>query len=276
MKRDSDLSDEPKTTQPEDGTDAATAGENAPAPEESRALTPKARWRSWTEVRVRFWWLMALVFMAVAAVTVTDETLAARRAAWRLTHWERVQANILQLGATRRPTAYGMPGEDHEVTLVYTDHGGRQHESVGHLIAQEKPYHPQMMVPILIDPNDPQQWTDRIELKPLVYELLGGLTLIPIGLVLMVVALVQRSATRRLWRSGVSEEAVVVESRHTAAAPFSRIVRCTLRNRRDRTVLTVYVPTRYRTFSPGDSLRVIVPSSARNTPALVADLYDGA
>jgi hypothetical protein len=241
-----------------------------------RPLTLRARRRAWSEPMVWGWCLIALAMAAVALWILTEQVLIAHETRWRVAHWKRVNDATVEVIGTSTRTTY-RPQLDQLVSLPvkvsYFDLvAGRRRELSGRLEAQRQPLSPGSKIPILVDPSDPQRWTDRVEPPPLLEEFLIPLLLMPLPVVLFAVAIVQRSRVLKLWREGEACDGTVMERRYSAAAPRSAILRCAVEDSRDKRLRSVAVPRSAFAFEPGDRIKLVTPPGAGW--AIAAMLYE--
>ncbi len=124
---------------------------------------------------------------------------------------------------------------------------------------------------IAVDPNNLSRWTDRLN-PSLAGDFLAAIILGPLLVAAVLMTIIMRGRVLRLWRNGHAMQAVVVETRHAAAAPLSRVVRFTLAESRDRRVLSALVPSRVGELQSGDTFWVVC-SGPQAKWALVAGLY---
>jgi hypothetical protein len=116
-------------------------------------------------------------------------------------------------------------------------------------------------ITLRVDPKNPDRWTARDQPSSLLGRIWWGLLIpLPIMFVLLVVSVARRSAVLRAWRGGEAVAALVVETRQSAVAPLSTVVRCTPADESDNRVLTVYVPRRFGRPRHGDPLWLLVPA----------------
>jgi hypothetical protein len=90
--------------------------------------------------------------------------------------------------------------------------------------------------------------------------------------IILAIAGWRRRGVLRTWRDGIRAAGVVVDIKHSAAAPRSRLVRFTFAEGPDRRVLTALYPAGAALPRPGDPLVLLVPLD-RPDDAIVADLY---
>jgi hypothetical protein len=243
-----------------------------PPPAAPRPVTPAARRRAWGELRVRTWWMLAAVVLVAILSVWGDQLIEARTTRYRIEHWRPVKAEVVQIVTTRRASAVAPQGESTPVVVNMPDAKGELHEVKGYIHPLDREVHMHEVLPLLVDPADSEQWTDRVKQDPLISQLSMGLLLMPLLIAFVLAGVWLRRRTLALWQHGRAEEAVVLDSRATAAAPGSHTVRCTLRNGRDDRLIRVLVPNRVGGLHKGDTLWVILPRKGVH-PALAARAY---
>jgi hypothetical protein len=226
---------------------------------------------------VRVLWLSALAVALVAGWQLVEQIAETRATLHRIGHWTRIDdAKIKQIGdssrETYRVTVEELPSKP--VKITYVDEKGAMHELTGRLTAQRKAVNPSMEIPVLIDPLDPQKWTDQVETRPLVEQMLIPLILFPITLVLVLGAIWQRWRMLALWRDGEAREGRIMDLRHSAVAPRSNVLRCTIEGARDKRLLSVVVPRRMPRLEPGDHLVLVIPAAGETNRAIAAMVYE--
>ena len=241
-----------------------------------RRITPRAKRRSWGEGHVRFWWTSAAAVLLVAAyiaISGVREELKLRR--------------LLQYGVDVTATAYrvkGVTAADNAGFAVQRDQSipvdfratlpdGRQVEFGGYLPVANKYIRVNEQVRLRVDPADPNNFTETAD--PRSWWHVTGVALfivLPAAAMLLAVAHWRRRAMLKVWRLGQPVEGVVVDVRHAAAAPRSRVVRYTISGLRDRRVFKMLYPTRAGVPAKGDVLNLLVLPE-RPQDAIVADLY---
>ena len=244
-------------------SDAAAAPLLVMPPSAPREVTAWVRRRTWTEPRVRLWWMMSLGVLLLTLYIVLTQAAAWWTERRLLTHGVAVQAVITR--AQDRLNDITVPDKsmppDSLCTLKFTLNGQeyevrdqlKEHMERGkHVITG--PDHP---VTLHVDPEDPQRWTDRTSAPPLLRRLIGAAIGTPILVVLAAMALVRRRALLATWRSGPASTAMILEMGQTPLAPGARALRCTSADHGDKRVFTVYAPAGVGTIAPGDELWII-------------------
>lgn len=128
-------------------------------------------------------------------------------------------------------------------------------------------------IPIRIDPKSPDQMTTRTEAVPLGDYLFGLVILLPVVVITALVAVVMRQRVLSIYRNGQIHPAIVVDTRTSALTPLSRQVRCTLRDLRDKRIVTVTIPTRQGIPQKGQTIQLITPPG-RVSGSLAAAAYE--
>jgi hypothetical protein len=129
-----------------------------------------------------------------------------------------------------------------------------------------------MKIPLLVDPNDPSKWTDRVEISWL-EDTMIGLLLLPTILLFLAIAIFNRYGVLSAWKNGHAIHASIVEIKQSPSAPRSRILRMVLGHYHDQRIFTTLIPARRARYQPGDVVWVVIPST---TPrwAILAELYE--
>jgi hypothetical protein len=108
-------------------------------------------------------------------------------------------------------------------------------------------------VDIRIDPDHPELWTARTAPPVFGRELLGSGILAAMALTMLAVAWLLHRGVLETWRRGEAFEATVLEQRHTALAPRSRLLRCTPVQGDDHRIFSVFVPLSKYAPAVGDA-----------------------
>ena len=220
---------------------AQTASELAePAPPAPpRPLSARARRRAWIEPRIRFWWMLAIALLAIGIYLLIWEYLAWRQDSRLIASGTQVPATVQSVGGiTFAGKKY--KGEDGPIQLRYEWQGQTYDVTVasipGMWVEVGKP------IPLRIDPAHPELWTARTAPEPLMHQLIGALVALPIGLLVLAISFALWARAMRTWRDGQAQAALVIAARHTALAPRSWQVQCTLADQSDKRLLTVFAP----------------------------------
>ena len=124
-----------------------------------------------------------------------------------------------------------------------------------------------------VDPDDPTHWGEMTDVDPW-WRVLAVplLLLLPIVLALLAVASWRRGRVLKAWRDGTAGQAVVLETRQSATAPMSRVLRFTLADSSDRRVFSLLFPNRAGVPAKGETFPIVYPPS-RPDRAIAASLY---
>jgi hypothetical protein len=165
------------------------------------------------------------------------------------------------------PDGLGRPKPPGSGLLLEFDWKGQKQSVGGVLEGRTEFIRVGELVPIRVNPDDPNDWTARRVNAPLLPHLAGGLVPIVLALPVFLVSFMKRRGLLRTWRDGSVAEATVVSHSQTAIAPRSRVVRCALQGA-DRQIQSVYVPaTKLPPGSEVESIQVLVPTSGGRTLA---------
>ena len=237
-------------------------------PDPPRPLTPHVRRRLWAEPHVRFWWVLTLVVLGIGLYVGGRQWLVWSREVRLIRSGRVVEAEIMT--AAGLSSRWQQLPPDSVVTLRY-EVDGKVYDKLGFLKGRTEFIRVRSKVPIRVDPADPDLWTARAAPASLVQELTGAIVVLPVFVALAVVSLLQHARLRRVWREGESARAIVVESRQTALAPRSRLVRCTPADSGDRRVVEVYVPAgAAAALQPGEEMWLLFPPGGRGRPVAAA------
>jgi hypothetical protein len=257
------------TELPQDvGPDAAGGAPVVPPPPAPRPLTPRIARRVWAEPHVRFWWVLTLVVLGIGVYVGVGQWLVWSREVRLIRNGRVVDAEIM--------TASGLSSRWQQlppnviVTIKY-EVDGKVYDQTGYLKGRTDFIQVRSKVPIRVDPSDPDQWTARTAPASLLQELTGALVVLPVFLALAAASLLQRARLARVWRGGEATRAIVVDSRQTALAPRSRLVRCTPADARDNRVVQVYVPAGAASgLHPAEELWLLFPPGGGGKPVAAA------
>jgi hypothetical protein len=242
-----------------------------------RPITHRARRRSWAEMPVRVWMILTLLVAIVTVYFTVTQVRQARRDRWLIEHGVDVVAKFTMVNGDpvpkRRPRNEPLPLSTAKFTL-----NGREYElKIDRLEAKPGTYamvgSDEHALRIKVDPNDPTgRWTEQTQPRPWSQELTAVGFLAPLLVLLFIVMLWKRRGVLKAWSGDPLTPAVVVETRHTATAPMSRVIRFTLRDGADRRIWHTLMPTAAGIPQQGETIWLICPP---NNPgrAIVAKLY---
>ncbi len=242
-----------------------------PPPSAPRAITANARRRSWAEPRVRTWWLLAIVVFLISLWFVGMRVYASQADRWLIHHGVRVEADIIDVEGNTLKKLYE-PELNLPFHMTWRMPDGKVHTVNERLKAQRQAIGPGKKVPLYVDPNNPNHWTDRVEIS-WAEDTLVGMLFLPIVLLLLAISIFNRFQTLAAWKNGPAMHATVVEIKQSATAPKSRILRMVLGHYHDQRIFTTLIPTRRARYQAGDVVWVVIPST---TPrwAILAELYE--
>jgi hypothetical protein len=232
--------------------------------------------RSWAESKVRFWWASALVVGVV--MLIVAYTQGAREMHHRRLVENGVEVNAIAVkvqGVTAAINKNFQVMRDQTIPVEFSvllPPDEKPETLTGYLEPAEGSIRVNERIKLRVDPSD-LSWTDVLEVKPWSQVLAVPLfLLLPIILILLGIAELRRRMVLAVWRDGARGHGVIVDVRHTAAAPRSRVVHFTFADGRDRRVFTALWPTSEGLPQKGQELTLIYPSE-RPQDAIIADLY---
>ena len=242
-----------------------------------RQLTPRAKRRSWNELPVRIWLILAIAVAFITAYFTIDKYFSGRYERWLITQGLPLSAELNRIQGTRDKSQSFKRTDRLLVELNYDVPGHGKQLYVEGWLSQlpHRPPPPEIrvgqMIPVRVDPNRPKVWTDRTEPVPWVAEYTIVLLLLPLLALLALVALLRRRQVVNVWRRGEAAAAVVVDHKQSATAPFSRVIRFTFADGRDRRVWSTLHPAKGAP-APGETMWVVFPPGNPGR-AVVASLY---
>jgi hypothetical protein len=207
------------------------------------------------EPRVRAWWVALLAVGIVAIYFIVSQYSTWRKDNRLLHEGELIQAVV--------DSANGVSTSGHRqkgnafVQLSY-DYKGRSYTGEGILAGrpETETIFVKRSVPIRVDPDDPAVWTARTSPSSLSTALVAVWAILPLVLISLLGGWFSTMRLLRLVRNGEPHRAVVVDTRHVALAPRSRLIRCTLADGRDTRIYSVYVPRASASLGRGDELLI--------------------
>ncbi|MFI5381091.1 MAG: hypothetical protein ACHRHE_17475 [Tepidisphaerales bacterium] len=245
-------------------------------PDPPRTLTAGVRRRAWTEARVRPWWMLGLVLLVIGAYFVSTNLARSIRGRRLVKYGIQGEARLDRIGPETVKGKRFAADPSLTVDMTVTLPGQPPYNILDVTLPDNRDtLETQTRIPIYVDRADPKRFTTTTTFSIGVDLLLGGV-LLPFIVVLFAYAWFLRGRYLGLWKNGDAAVAVVVDSRQSPIAPFSRIVRCALRDhKRIDTVFSLLVPNRLGAFQPGDNLWIIV-NLRRPSRAILAGLYQQA
>lgn len=237
---------------------ATPVGAGAP-PAPPREVTAAVRARTWTEPRVRLWWVLSIGLLALALYVVGRQTFGWIRERGLIANGIVTEALVEQAGSA---TTAVLQQSDSVAILSFDRPDGSRHRVTGVL-----PEHMERgieipvtkTVTIRVDPKDPDHWTDRTTPPSVTRQMVAAAVALPLVGVLGTVGVTKRRRALSTWRDGTASAALVLETLHTPVAPRSRAVRCTPADSSDNSVFTVYLPPGSPPVARGDALWVVRP-----------------
>ena len=207
-------------------------------PKAPRPLTPRARRRAWQEPIVRFLWLSALGIFVVALYFLSTRLFEWRQEQWLILNGKPVTARLMHAGQK----ITGRPIKIVDDVEVFFDWNGQEKQVPGVLMETNDSFVEGQPLDILVDPNDPTRWTNRLISTPLRTRLIGAYLLGIAAVLAILLSVTVRLKFLRLWKRGELHEAVVSTHTMTAMAPHSVMLRCQVPYRRTRLIATVTIP----------------------------------
>ena len=242
-------------------------------PTTPRKVTRTAARRAWAERPVQIWWKSAMVIGIVALIVGVHAAWTAFSQRRLLQTGAQVKATITKVKETTR-RGYAQPRDaSMPVRLEWTMPGGEP--VVVNTILPPGPGYAVVgeALALRVDPKNTRVWTEEGEIlawwRVLTIPLI---MMLPIAVLLLALALLQRMRVLRVWRDGKLCEAIVVDTKNVSTAPRSRLVRYTLATGPDKRIFTMLFPVRAGVPSEGSMFSVIALPDVPNR-ALAAQLY---
>jgi hypothetical protein len=250
---------------------------NLSLPATPRPVNRHVARRSWAEPKVRFWWMSAVVVVLVAIFVAWGQAGAELKHRHLINHGVMVKATAVEVaGVTKHQNPNFSVMRDQQVPVKFNAilPDGKISEFGGYLEpAAEGRVRVDQVLDILVDPNDPNNWSEDVEAKSWFHALSIPLfMMLPLAVIAMAIAELRRRQVLAVWRDGLRMPGVVVDVRHSAAAPRSRIVHFTIAEGRDRRIIKTFFPASAGIPRKGDPLTLIVPMEHAQD-SLVAELY---
>jgi hypothetical protein len=251
-----------------------TTDDNLPAV--PRPITARGRRRAWVEQPVRVWMILCALLLVGIGYVLVDELpdgIAERRIIY---HGQQVTATLKDIGEvhdgdTRHTVRTDASIDERTVTLVYP--GGPPDGSMRVLeTSRFQDKRPGDLVDIRFDKLHPEDWTDRTEPLPWSARLTIVWMLLPMLVVTVGMMLFRKQQLLRIWRQGQPTVATVVDSRQSAIAPRSQLIRYTIDDSADRRVYSTFFPNAAGSIEKGDQIMMLALPEKPGR-AIVAGLY---
>jgi hypothetical protein len=210
---------------------------------------------------VRFWWIAAVILFLVSVGFAVEGYLSWRTEADLIEHGTLVQATVTEAGGglARRVIA-----EDAAWDVKF-QFNGQTHLDEGYPPYTEIRQHNGDVIPIHIDPNDPDHWTNRPTPPPLSQKLVGLPFVLGMLVICLLFALVRMARLKKVCTQGKVGWATILSLGQSSLAPRSYTARCTWADDTSPTVYSVFVPRRIAP-QPGDKIQIA--ASPKSTLAI--------
>ena len=245
----------------------------ATIPSSPRLLSRAARKRAWCEAPVRVWTILALGVAVVTLYLAGTLVMGGLQQRRLIESGEKVTATIVQLNGTNVPRTRASRRENPLAVVRFTPaSGATQRIEMSLSPGEPNEVHVGETIQLRVDPSDLEHPTDRSEARPWLSELAVPLMLAPLVALTGLITLMKRRSVLNVWRDGQEHPAVVVETKQSAIAPRSKVVRFALRDGEDRRVFNLLYPLSRGTMQKGDEFWVVCPQD-NPARAIAADLY---
>ena len=237
-------------------------------PSAPREITSRIRRRAWSEPRVRFWVFAAIVLSVCGVGFIANGLRAGAHERWLIDDGVHIDAIIIV--ADGEPVKGKQEPPESLVSLRFIWKGQDYEPRAEPLLGRKEFITVGSTIPIHVNPKDPSDWTWLNEPFPLRSRAIGGIIALPMAVLALLWAMLRRARLLRIWRDGIAEEALIVETRFTATAPRCRAARVTPADEGDARIFTVYIPPRLANLQRGDSLHMLRPSAQSSNAISVA------
>jgi hypothetical protein len=195
--------------------------------------------RLWAEPQVRGWLLFTVVLLLGSVF------LAARS----ISEW-REETRVVRSGLVVQAVAWhsggakvkGMSLASGSLVDIEYKHEGKTYKATGQLHRTGQEYVSLEPFDIRIDPQSPEDWTNRTDAPPVIEKMMGAMITALVAAICAVITLVLRGLWGALWVHGEQVTARVIGQGQSALAPQSAALRCALRSGKTERLVTVYVP----------------------------------
>jgi hypothetical protein len=194
------------------------------------------------EPRVRFWGVATVVLLLIAIGYTVGAFHDWQIEADLINHGTLVQATINEAGGgiARRVIA-----EDAAWDVKFPLNGQTQVETGYPPYTDERRYNGDV-IPIHVDPNNPEHWTNRPTPPPLGQRLIGLPFILGMAVICFLFAIIRAMRLRGICAAGIIGEARILSLGQSALAPRSYAVRCVWADERSRSIYSVFVSRRVR------------------------------
>jgi len=244
------------------------AEEPSPPPSVPRPLTAHVRRRAWVEPRVRFWWMAAIAMLITGGGFIVIALHSRSHEIWLIDHGIRINSTVV---IANGETVKKRPQLPDSMVILHFQWNGQEYEPR----ARTLPGRTEFIVtgsvlPIHVNPNNPEDWTWLDQPLPLLHTLIGAIISFLMAVIAVLMAwLLQRQAVR-VWQKCDAVAAWVVDTQFTAIAPRSRAARVTPDMSSDNRLYTVYLPPSLEMLQRGDMLYILRPSAGSSTSVAAA------
>jgi hypothetical protein len=208
---------------------------------------------------------------AIASYYALSRYYAWSRETGLIRHGEKIQAEIMGWAPGMDAPKLKVVNAQDPVDIQYS-YKGHTYRDFGVLGGRTQQIVTRTMIPIFIDPANPGRWTARTQPATLIHEMLSAMILVPFAVVLFALALNRRRQVLAIYRNGEGVLAEVVGVNHSAAAPFSRFLRCAVHVGQQVRVIKILLPAD-KAPDVGQPLWLIAPPN-RADRAIPAALFD--
>lgn len=240
-------------------------------PAAPRAITAKARRRSWAEASVRTWMILTLVICGVTAYLYSARITAGMKDRTIIANGLPIRATVIAIDGVAAPGSTALRRNRPTVIIRYLDSNAQEitsEQQLGALVDGAVTVGRELE--IRVDPANPAKWSDRTEPQPWSAELSVPLLITPFCFICILILFIRRKGVLRVWQTGEPAVAQIVEVRQSPIAPRQQQVSYALAE--GGQVCKMLFPLSEGPLSVGDEVIVVAPP---NDPAraVAAELY---
>lgn len=223
-------------------------------------------------MQVRVWLILTLAIALAAGYVTALRVHQALDDRWLIQNGVRVQAKIISANGSTLSKRWlrsepiparlsiGLPGREPVEMDAWIEPRPNSYLTTGETLA------------VKVDPNNPERWTESETPVSWAAELVVPAMLLPVLLILLAITLLRRRRVLKTWETEPLSDGVVVEIRHSAAAPMSRLIRFSLAEGNDPRIFSLLYPPSLGVPKAGDLIPLICPTD-RPDRALPARAY---